>query len=394
MKILIIHNSYQYKGGEDTVFEAETNLLQRNGHNVKALTFDNKTIKTPFQKIIAALMTPFNFASAKLLQQTIDAFQPEIIHVHNFFPIASPSIFYVARKNNIAIVMTLHNYRLICPNALLYTQNSICEKCIHHSFAIYGVAKGCYRSSKLQTFVLASSTFLHNILGTWRKKIDILITLTPFAQQIFLRSALNVDEKQFIIKPNFVEDYGIGTAKEEYTLFVGRLSEEKGIEILLEAFKQLPYPLYIVGTGPLESLVIECSKQYHNIHYLGHQTKNDVITTMKKAKVVVVPSIVYETFGMIIIEAFSTGTPVLCSNKGAMAEIVENGYSGLHFNLGDANDLSLKLNSFYNDLDTYQHMCINARQVYESTYTPDINYDNLMGIYNDAISSKTNNYQF
>lgn len=392
MKILIIHNSYQYKGGEDTVFEGETNLLLHNGHNVKTLTFDNKTIKTPIQKIITALMIPFNLISAKILQHTIDTFQPDIIHVHNFFPIASPSIFYIARKNNIPIVMTLHNYRLICPNALLYTEHTICEKCINHSFALKGVVRGCYRSSKLQTFVLASSSFIHNILGTWRKKVDMLITLTPFSEHVFLRSALNVDAQQFRIKPNFVEDYGIGTDKEDYVLFVGRLSEEKGIKILLEAFKQLPYPLHIVGSGPLESLVIECSKQYDNIHYIGHQTKNDVIATMKKAKVVVVPSIVYETFGMIIIEAFSTGTPVLCSNKGAMAEIVENGYSGLHFNLGDADDLSLKLKSLYSDPNAYQRMCINARQVYESTYTPDKNYDNLMGIYNDAISSKTKNY--
>lgn len=394
MKILILHNRYQYRGGEDTVFEAEFALLENHGHDVQSLIFDNTTILSVKDKLLAALMALFNPRSAKTLENKIIEFQPDVIHVHNFFPIASPSIFYTADKYHIPVIMTLHNYRLICPNALLYTNGEICTKCINQPFAFHGVIQGCYRESKIQTFVLALMSSIHNNIHTWHNKVERFIALTQFAQTTLLHSSLKIDAKQLVIKPNFVEDYGFETNKEDYALFVGRLSKEKGLDTLLQACQKTNFPLYIIGSGPLESHVSNIAAQYPHIQYLGHTTKKDVISYMKKAKVVIIPSIVYETFGMIIIEAFSTGTPVLCSDTGAMSEIVQNGYSGIHFKTGDPNDLLLKLEWLYCHPNEYQQMCLNARRIYEANYTPEKNYTHLIGIYNDALSAKTHHHQF
>lgn len=391
MKILFIHNQYVFRGGEDTVFESESHLLEQQGHEVQVVVFDNKNITSLKEKIVAGLMTFFNLTSANILKQKILEFQPDIIHVHNFFPLASPSIFFVAYRTKIPIVMTLHNYRLICPSAILYRNSTVCELCINKSFALKGVLNGCYRHSKIQTLLLAAMSWIHTISKTWQRKITRYIALTDFEKRKFLDSSLHLKCEQIMVKPNFVEEYGYQLNKKDYFIYIGRLSEEKGIETILKAFENSNLKLYILGTGPLEVKVKDSTDTHHNIVWLGFQYKEEVVKKLKGAKALVFGSVCYETFGMTIIEAFSTATPVICSDLGASAELVQHGINGLHFKAGNSVDLSEKIDWINNHPDQHQVMCTNARKEYEAKYTAEKNYTIMMTIYKEAILEKKTN---
>ncbi len=388
MNILLIHNTYQQKGGEDSVLENEYQLLKEK-NTVEKLLFNNEDIKSSFDKLKTGFNSIYNKNSAKIVEEKIKEFSPDIIHVHNFFPIASPSIFYVANKLNIPIVMSLHNYRLICPNALLFKNNEICEKCVNKSFAIDAVLHGCYRESRVQTFALALMSYVHKKRKTWNTKVDKYIALTEFAKEKILNSSLGLDESQIVVKPNFVIDNGFELEKEEYCLFVGRLSKEKGIDVLLNTFQNSERKLLIIGTGPMLETVKEYSKEYSNIEYLGFQSIDFIIDKLKKAKALIFTSIWYETFGMTIIEAFSCATPVIAPNLGAPGELVLDGYTGFIYKAGDSIELHSSIEQLYIQPEMYTQLCKNARKDFLEKYTKEKSYDYLMKIYQDVINGKT-----
>jgi len=388
MKILLIHNKYQYKGGEDTVFESEFNMLKNRAEQVEKLVFNNNEINSIVSKIKVGIYSFYNNESAKVLSKKIEEFKPDIIHVHNFFPIASPSIFYVANIKKVPIVMTLHNYRLVCPNAMLFRDNKVCEDCINKSFAFDGVFHGCYRDSKIQTLFLASMIWFHKRNKTWLNRVDRYIALTDFAKNKFLNSSLKLDKSKIVVKPNFVIDNGFELDKEEYCLFVGRLSQEKGIEVMLNAFKNSSKKIQIIGTGPLVDMVKEYSTKYENIEYLGFKSIDFIIQKLKKAKALIFTSILYETFGMTIIEAFSTATPVVCSDIGGPAEIVEDGKTGLKYQVGNSKELQKKVEQLYTDESLHIKLCRGAREEFEKKYTEKINYLYLKKIYESIINEK------
>jgi len=389
MRILLVHNTYQQKGGEDSVFENEYQLLLKNNNMVGKLLFNNDAINSTFDKLKVGLNSIYNSNSSEILRNKIISFKPDIIHVHNFFPIASPSIFYVADELNIPIVMTLHNYRLICPNALLFRENEICEKCINKDFAIDGVLNGCYRDSKVQTFALAFMSYVHKKKKTWQTKVSKYIALTHFAKEKVLSSSLGLDANQIVVKPNFVEDFGFDYDKEDYFLFVGRLSVEKGIHLLLNAFKGSDKVLFIIGSGPLEEEVNRVALSHPNIVYLGFKDKEFIIQKLQKARALVFSSIWYETFGMTIIESFSVGTPVIGANIGSPNEIIKNNHNGLIYKVNDLESLKEKIELMSNNEINYYKLCENARLSYESNYTEEKNYQFMMDIYQKIIDEKT-----
>jgi glycosyltransferase involved in cell wall biosynthesis len=236
MKILLLHNYYTQRGGEDGVFEAERNLLLQKGHEVESLTFQNQKLQGFAEKIRTSFSSIYNSHSAKLLAQKIDEFQPQILHVHNFWKEASPAVYYIAKRKNIPLVQTLHNFRLLCANALLLRQNQPCELCIKKTFPMAGIRYACYENRLITAQITFLST-IHKILGTWKNLVSQYITITEFARRKFLASALHLQENQISVKPNFVEDRGGASmeSRENYFLFVGRLSAEKGVQTLLEA---------------------------------------------------------------------------------------------------------------------------------------------------------------
>jgi len=388
MKILLIHNTYQHKGGEDSVLENEYQLLVSKKNIVEKLIFNNNEIISSFDKLKTGIKSIYNKDSERIVKEKIKDFKPDIIHVHNFFPIASPSIFYVANHLNIPIVMTLHNYRLICPNALLFKDNEVCEKCINKTFAIDGVINGCYRDSKVQTFALALMSYIHKKRNTWNTKIDKYMALTNFAKDKIINSSLKLKERQVVVKSNFVEDYDYDYEKEEYFLFVGRLSIEKGVDLLLKAFENNEKKLVIIGSGPLESLVQDRITHSKNIQYLGYQDNLFIMNKLKKAKALIFSSIWYEGMPMTILESFSTATPVIAPNIGGANEIIEEGINGLKYEVNSLKSLIESIDTLSKDSTLHKKLCLGARESYQNEYTPEINYEYLIKTYQEVINEK------
>ncbi|MHC2992530.1 hypothetical protein OB13_13415 [Pontibacter sp. HJ8] len=386
MRILIVHNFYKQAGGEDTVFHAEAALLEQHGHQVEKLSFSNIEVNSLPEKLEAALGVVYNPRSARQVEQKILSFRPDVVHVHNFFPLVSPAVFYVARKLQVPVVMTLHNYRLVCPSALLYYKDKVQTENIHKTFPIGAIRQKVYRDSAVQTASVVLTTGLHKLLGTWQQKVDRFLALTPGAADLFRNSSLKLRPEQLVVKPNFTEDLGIGaTVREDYFLYVGRLTPEKGLETLLQAHALQPFRLRIVGDGPLRERVEAHVKQHPEAEYLGFQARPQVLELLKKSKGLIFSSEWLETFGMTIIEAFSTGTPVIAAKIGGAEQLVEHGVNGLHYTPGNAAELAEKVQQLLTEPDLAATLGIAARQSYEARYTPEANYQMLVAIYEAVI---------
>ncbi|WP_341226041.1 glycosyltransferase family 4 protein [uncultured Arcticibacterium sp.] len=388
MKILIIHNAYKFKGGEDSVVEQEYDLLKSNGVKVDILKFDNDELPKNKLKLFASSI--YNTVSYKRLHRKLSDIKPDVIHIHNLFYAASPSILYAAKELKVPVIMTVHNYRLVCNAATLLRDGAVCEKCIQKTFPLSGIKNACFQESKLKSAQLSLITGLHKIKGTWKDKVSKYIFLTDFAKQKISSSSLNLDLKKCTVKPNFVSDSGnpeILSRSNSY-LFVGRLSKEKGVDILIEAFKTLPYHLNIIGTGPLEETIQAASRGVSNISFLGLKDKKEVIHYMKTSKALVFPSIWYEGMPMTILEAYSCGTPVISSDIDNINEIILNNKTGLHFKTGSHKSLSETIRRFEKIDNSYLYS--GARKEYEEKYTSQKNYELLINIYEETINDYKN----
>ena len=253
MKILVVHNRYRLPGGEDEVAAAEATLLRRNGHDAETYLEDNRRIRG-LSILQAGLESIWSQSSYRKVRDRLREFRPDIVHCHNTFPLISPSIYFACEKERIPVVQSLHNPRLMCPAACLSRNNQICERCVGKNFAWPGVMRGCYRDSRLQTAAVASMLSIHSALKTWRTKIDAYIVFTDFYRRKFIEAGLPAD--RLYVKPHFLhpEPPPLSARNRPYALFAGRLQEEKGIKVLLQAWRQLTHiPLKICGEGPLSS---------------------------------------------------------------------------------------------------------------------------------------------
>lgn len=387
MKVVLLHNYYQQRGGEDSVFELETELLRRFGHEVETLTFHNNTIGATQSKLKTGVQSFHNPDSVERLQETLTRFRPDVVHVHNFFPIASPAIFGAARRQGVPTVMTLHNFRLVCPNALLMRDGQVCESCIDKMLPLDGIKNRCYRNSTLQSAALAGMTAWHKLTGTWRRNVSRYIALNEFARDKILSSSLQLKAEQVTVKPNFTFDpLADGhivppNEREPMFLYVGRFSEEKGISTLLKSFQESGLSLSLIGGGPLEAMIREAAARNRNIQVLGYLDRAEVLERMKRARALVLPSVCYENFPMTVMEAMAAGTPAITGRIGPMPEIVEDGQTGLLFTPGSAEDLTQKAKMMMHDEALYVPMPQNARQRYLSRYTPEMNIRQLIDIY-------------
>jgi glycosyltransferase involved in cell wall biosynthesis len=285
-------------------------------------------------------------------------------------------------------VLTLHNFRLICANALLLREGKICELCTHSLLPLSAVRYACYNNRLLSAQITLLST-IHKIAKTWKNKVDAYICLSEFAKKKFLNSSLHLSERRIFVKPNFVEDRGEGEVAERksFFLYVGRLSEEKGIRILLEASQKTDFLLEIVGTGDLEDLVKTFAQQNPNIIYHGFQGKDFIVEKMKQAKALLFPSVWYEGMPLVILEAFSAGLPILISDIDNLNELVSDGYNGWHFEASNPESLAMKIQQIQST-SNYADFCRNARQTYLNYYTPEKVYKQLITIYEHLIATK------
>lgn len=381
MQILSVHSRYQIRGGEEEVFESESGLLREMGHRVEVYEESNDRVadSAPWRMALRTIWSEraHQITSCRLTEHPYD-----VVHVHNFFPPISPSIYYAAKTKGVPVVQTLHNYRLLCPNALLFREERICEDCCGKSIPWPGILHGCYRGSRAATGATALMLAVHRAMSTWTEMVDCYIALTEFARQKFIKGGLPADK--IVVKPNFVHpDPGIGRGNGGYALYVGRLSVEKGIDTLLAAWERLDgrIPLRIIGDGPLAGQVIEATKRLSQVKWLGRRPMSEVYHLMGEAAMLIFPSKWYETFGRVAVEAFAKGTPVVAAGLGAIAELVERDRTGLHFCPGDPQDLAAKVDWLLERPKELARMRREARLEYETKYTAEKNYQQLIEIY-------------
>jgi glycosyltransferase involved in cell wall biosynthesis len=384
MNIVMAHNFYQQSGGEDQVFAAEVDLLRRFGHRVETFVLHNDVVDV-MSRAKALAATLWNRESYRAIRDLVHRTGATVVHFHNTFPLISPAGYKAASDAGAAVVQTLHNFRLICPNALLFREGHVCESCIGRTLPWPGVRHKCYRDSRTATGAVATMTAVHRALGTYNRLVDAYIAPSPSARAKLAEGGLPAD--RIVLKPHFVDpDPGLGPGGGGYALFAGRLSNEKGLEVLLDAWKLLGdmLPLKIVGDGPLASLVSDAVSRQPNIEWLGRRSIHDVYDLLGNAFLNVFPSRCYETFGRVAAEAFAKGTPVIASRHGAMADLVEDGRTGMLFEPGNHADLAEKIRVTLRHEGLHTTMRAEARRQYESHFTGQQNYQQLMDIYTQA----------
>jgi glycosyltransferase involved in cell wall biosynthesis len=390
MKIILVHNTYQEAGGEDVAFESEKRLLERAGHGVIPFVRSNTELQSAdfLDRIAIAPRMIWSSKTRHEFAAILEAKRPDIVHVHNTFLAISPSIYSACSERSIPVVQTLHNFRLLCPAGNFFRDGSICNECVDHSL-LRSVRYGCYRKSRAATAAVALMLTLHRALDTWRASVTRFIALTEFAKERFL--AAGFPSEKVVVKPNFTDpDPRERVGSGEYALYIGRLLENKGLRVLLNAWKKLPaqYPLHIVGQGP-EQAALEAEARelgLSEVAFLGRLPRSAVIEAIKGARFIIVPSTLYEGLPMCIVESFACGTPVLCSKLGGLTEIVDDHLTGLHFKPGNAEDLAKTVEWAWNHPLSLAQMGRAARRKYETDYSAERNYLLLMGIYEQALA--------
>ena len=393
MKVVIVHNANQQPAGDDVVVALETQLLEGAGHHVLHFRRSNWDVEkySGLKKISLAKRTVWASDSkedfARLLQQE----RPDVVHVHNTFVMISPSIYSACVEAGVPVVQTLHNYRLLCPAATMFRDGKVCEECVDSSL-LKSVQHSCYKGSRATTAIAAAMLQFHWMRGTWQREVSCYIALSEFARSKMIAGGLPAEK--VMVKPNFVSPdpgnhrTGIG----DYAIFVGRLSPEKRVATILDAWKRLKLsiPIYILGGGPEEEMLRTRAAQetIPNLEFKGKVPREQTIAMLSNARFLVFPSEWYEGFPMTLAESFACGTPVICSRMGSMQEIVSDRRTGLHFTPGDADDLAQKVEWAWNHPQEMRTMGSEARKDYEAKYTAEKNYPMLMGIYQRAMEGK------
>lgn len=379
IKILIVHNAYQQRGGEDSVVDDEVSLLRSMGHEVGTFQRHNDALLSA-SKVTAALNTVWARAVAAEFESLLVSTRPDVVHVHNTFPQISPAVYWVAHRLHIPVVQTLHNFRLHCPQAMYLRDGSVCEDCLG-KVPWRGAVRGCYRESILQSVVLAGMVTAHRAIGTWQNKVTRYIALNDFCRVKFVEGGLPAE--RVVVKPNFVDfDAPTNTVRSGF-LFVGRLSHEKGIDVLAEAHQQnASSQLTVAGVGP------EAHKlgNLPRVAMLGALPMERVREAMYRASALLLPSICYENFPRTLVEAYACGLSVIASRLGALADLVVHGETGLLFDTGNPASLAEMMQWALDNPGAMAAMGANARAKYEAEFTAAINYKQLMKIYEAAIA--------
>ncbi|KPF43946.1 transferase [beta proteobacterium AAP121] len=379
-RVLLVHNAYQQRGGEDAVVEAEATLLREHGHEVTLYSRHNDEV-AGLSRLALARDTLWSPRTGRDLQALISQHRPGVVHVHNSFPLVSPSVYWAAARAGLPVVQTLHNFRLLCPQALLLREGRICEDCVGR-VPWRAVQHGCYRGSAVQSAAVAGMLQLHRGLGTWQRQVTLYIALNAFCRDKFIEGGLPAERIR--IKPNFIDLPAPAPQSREGFLFVGRFSLEKGLEVLAQALALAPpgTALHAAGSGPDAGLL----EGAPGVQLLGPLPPASVYAQMARRRALVLPSIWYENFPRTLVEAFANGLPVIASRLGAMATLVEDGVTGLLFRPGDAADLAAKLAWAEAHPAEMQRMGDQARRHYEAELTGPANLQQLRAIYAEAMT--------
>ena len=379
-RVLIVHNYYQIPGGEDTVVANEKKMLEEHGHEVVLYTRANEELKhySKWQKLLLPFSTVFNLKTYREIRKIIAEQEIEIVHVHNTLNLVSPSVYYAAFHCHVPIVQTIHNFRLLCPAATFFRDGHICEDCISKGL-FCSVMHKCYRDSRVQTLACVISHLIHRALGTYRKLN--YICLTEFNKEKLLQLK-QIKAEQVFVKPNFVDAATVSVPydqRKNQFVYVGRLEEIKGIEVLLKAWKLLGEEapkLLLCGKGPLEEWCREYISENHleKVKQLGFVPNDRVKKIIGESKGLVLPTQVYEGFPMTIAEAYACGTPVIGSDIGNTGSLIEEGKSGFKFNHKSPEKLAEAVKKAETEF-------LELEQSIISKYSAENNYGKLREIY-------------
>jgi len=387
LKVLIVHVAYRHRGGEDVVFENEMALLQEAGVEVVSMSLHNETINdsTWLGCIQVGIETVWSRRGYQQIADLLQREQPDIVHFHNTFPILSPSAYVACKDAGVPVVQTLHNFRLICASAMLFRKGDVCERCVGR-IPVPALYYQCYRNSLAATAAIVSMQIFHRVMGTFNHHVNRYLALTLFTKMKLVQGG--VPENRIDIKPNFLPAppdpcYDVGN----YALFVGRIAEEKGVHVLLDAWAEIDeLPLLMAGDGPLlAEIQNKRAVKSGKATILGNQPKEEIQSLMAAAAFIVIPSVCYEGFPMVMLEAFASGKPVLCSQLGSLDELILDGVTGRKFKVGDSADLACVVRKFMLDKNALQQMGKAAREVFDLQYTATVAKENLLSIYKSII---------
>ncbi|MAC34778.1 MAG: hypothetical protein CME38_14420 [Haliea sp.] len=392
MKVLLLHNFYgsEAPSGENVVFEAEKALLEQHGHTVQVFTRHSDEIRGQglHGAIKGAAAVPWNPFAAAALRKVVNDFQPDVVHAHNTFPLISPAIF-PAIGRRATTVLTLHNYRLLCPAAIPMRDGKVCTDCIQRHSVLPALQHGCYRGSRLATLPLAMNVALHRRIGTWQHQVDAFIALSEFQKQLMTQGGLPAHKLH--VKPNFYAGDPLVVPFQQrldYVVFVGRLGQEKGVHTLIEAWRRWGEnapELRLVGNGPLREQ-LQKQAQGLRVRFMGQIPANEAQAQIANARLLVLPSECFEGFPMVVREAFAFGTPVAVSRLGPLPGIVQHGENGVVFEPADAASLLQVLRETMADAGLLARLAAGARHAFETLYNEQANYQLLMQIYQRAIA--------
>ena len=399
MKILLVHNFYgsSAPSGENTAYLAERELLKGHGHEILEFTRHSDEIRENGLSgtLRGAFSTPWNPFCTRDIRRVIERERPDVMHAHNTFPLLSPAVFRAARGLGTAIVLTLHNYRIFCAAGIPMRNSIPCIECIEKGSVAPAIRYGCYRNSRLATMPMAAMISLHKRLGTWKRDVDAFIALTEFQKKKMAAGGL--PEERMYIKPHFYPDPPVPIPwedREAKIIFVGRLGWEKGVHVLVDAWQRWGHSapvLEIIGDGPqraeLEKMVDKANLS-SKIHFRGQIPFSQTQEKMARARLLVLPSLCFEGFPMVIREAFALSVPVAGSRIGSLPDIIAENKTGRLFSPGDPTNLLQVVKGLWEDPENLAVMAKRVHDEFEQKYTDSVNHKALMKIYDNAIGAR------
>ena len=387
MKILMLHNRYDIRGGEDESTDAECSLLRQMGHEIVLLEAFNSNIGNGLGLVKTVKDTFWSSDWFNRVERLLSDGGFDVMHVQNFFPLISPSVYFAAKKHGVPVVQAVRNYRLICPAASLFRDGHYCDECLQKTFKWPAVKYSCYRGSRAGSAVLASMTAFHKFKGTWRDKVHTYVAISQYVRERLIEGGFPAEK--IVVKPNFAHLETGGRAPDtpptkEFILYVGRLTEEKGAHLLLKAYEDSgsTVPLKLIGAGELE---LPPSLR-GRVEIAGKKPLSEVYENMRRSLAVVMPGAWPEPFGRVAVEAFANGAPVIASDIAGCSEIISHGKTGLLFKPGNVDELALAIKEVQRSPQAFERMGDAARQEYLRLYTPSVNAIYLDTLYKSVFN--------
>jgi glycosyltransferase involved in cell wall biosynthesis len=389
----MVHNRYRFRGGEDVSTEAETAMLQDHGHTVVPYFRDNRDIEldalgrgSGLEAVRLGGTTVWSQSAYREVKELLHRQSFDVMHVQNTFPQISPSILYAARKAGVAVVQSLRNYRLSCANGTLYRDGQVCDLCVGRTVGLPAIRYKCYRGDTVATGAVVALQSIHRLAGSYRRSVSVYIALTEFSAGQHVEGGIPRD--RIVIKPNFLgTDPGPGSPDRAGYLYVGRLSAEKGVDTMIKAWESIAAPLTIVGDGPMVDWVEEMAVRNPQITYRGPLPHAEALEALGSVRAAIVPSQWYEPFGRGVIEAYARATPVIAAGIGGLPELIDTGRTGVLFEAGNPADLVRAVEKV-EGMAGQPAMNAAARAEYETKYTADVNYPQLMAAYERAFRDR------